>query len=76
MKRCFDFGGFLNVLRKANYKVYSHKDKKGLRNLIVRGFKGSYQCTLVTGKEEIPQAIIDELMKIMKNLEKIILQPK
>ena len=54
----------LNVLRKANYKGYSHKDKKGLRNLIVRGFKGSYQCTLVTGKEEIPQAIIDELMKI------------
>lgn len=54
----------LNVLRKANYPGYRHKDKKGLRNLIVRGFKGSYQCTLVTGHEEIPQAVIQDLMKI------------
>lgn len=54
----------LEVLRKANYPAYSHKSKQGLRNLIIRGFKGSYQCTLVTGKDVLPPSIIEELMQI------------
>ena len=54
----------MKVLNNAHMEAYSHKTKKGLRNLIVRGFDGKYQCTLVTGENEIGASLIQKLMQI------------
>lgn len=54
----------LDVLNRFGYEAYDYHTKEGIRSIIVRGFEGNYQCTLVTGNTEIEQRVIDQLMKI------------
>ncbi len=54
----------MKVLNAHGLQSYQSHEKKGIRNLIVRGFNGIYQCTLVTGNDEIDESIINDLMKI------------
>lgn len=54
----------LEVLNKYKLRAYDYHQKKGLRTLIVRGFEGNFQVTLVTGEHPIAQPIIDDLMEI------------
>ena len=54
----------LKVLNKHQCELYDKKNSKGYRYLMIRGIEKEYQVVLVTGKEEIPSSIIDEIMKI------------
>ena len=54
----------LEVLNKNSCKVYNQKEKKGFRQLIIRGFNNSYQVVLITGNDEINPEIINQLSKI------------
>ncbi len=54
----------MEVLNDEGYQGYNHHEKSGIRNLIVRGFDGKYQCTIVTGNDEIEPRTIEKLMKI------------
>lgn len=54
----------MNVLNSEGYEGYNHHHRSGIRNLIVRGFNGKYQCTIVTGEDEIEPRTIERLMKI------------
>ncbi len=54
----------MNVLNEHQFKSYDKKTKVGLRTLVLRGFLGKYQCTLVSGKDILSQALIDDLMNI------------
>ena len=54
----------MDILNDAGYDGYNHHEKSGIRNLIVRGFDGKYQCTIVTGEEEIDAHTIECLMKL------------
>lgn len=40
------------------------RQKKGLRTLVVRGFDGNYQCTIVSGNDELPKACVEECMNV------------
>lgn len=46
----------LAVLNRHGIRAYDWHQKRGLRHLVVRGFEGRYQCTLVTGEEQLPQS--------------------
>lgn len=54
----------MRVLNEYDMPAYDHHEKSGIRNLIVRGFDGKFQCTIVTGNDELSQEAIDALMKI------------
>lgn len=54
----------IRILRKHHIQAYSHKTKKGLRSLVLRGFDGMFQCTLVTGNDQISDACINELASL------------
>ncbi|MBQ6654534.1 MAG: 23S rRNA (uracil(1939)-C(5))-methyltransferase RlmD [Erysipelotrichaceae bacterium] len=52
----------LKILNKHHLKAYDHKQKKGIRHLMVRGFGEQYQAVIVTGEEKLPRKLIDDLM--------------
>lgn len=52
------------ILDSEGYHNYRHKEKRGIRNLIVRGLQGKYQCTIVTGLDKINESTIERIMKI------------
>lgn len=54
----------MRILRKYQIQAYSHKTKKGLRSLVLRGFDEKFQCTLVTGNDQIPDSCIQELASL------------
>lgn len=54
----------LRCLQKHHMKAYDVKLKKGIRSLVIRGFDGLYQCTLVTGEDELPSALLEDLSSI------------
>lgn len=54
----------MRVLNEFEMPAYEFKDKSGIRNLIARGFDGKFQCTIVTGNDELSSEAIDALMKI------------
>lgn len=54
----------LAVLNRHGLEHYDHHAKKGVRSLILRGFEGIYQCTLVTGDDVLSESVIMELMQI------------
>lgn len=54
----------LEVLNKHKQKVYDAKLRKGMRTLILRGFDGCYQCTLITGNDTLSKELIDDLMNL------------
>ena len=72
METCFVHEKDLEIMRKRILKVlnryqiraYDWHQKRGLRFLILRGFHGKFQCTLVSGEEEFPSAMIEELLAL------------
>ena len=53
----------MDVLNQNNCRDYNAKIAKGYRYLVIRGFDGCYQVTLVTGKQKIDSKIIEKLAK-------------
>ena len=54
----------LKVLNKHRYREYDHHLKKGLRQLVIRGFDKEYQLVLITGKDSIDESTIADLSRI------------
>ena len=54
----------LDTLNKYHYSAYSHKVKKGIRQLIIRGFEDEYQLVIITGNDNIDIDTIEDLKKI------------
>lgn len=54
----------LVIFNKYKLESYDYKKKQGLRTLVVRGFKGKYQCCIVSGETPLPQECINECMQI------------
>lgn len=54
----------VKVLNQFQVPAYDPHTKGGVRSLVVRGFDGKYQCTIVTGDDEMGPELIEQLMKI------------
>lgn len=54
----------LDVLNRFRLTAYDYHQKKGIRSLIIRGFDGMYQVTIVSGEQPLSDACIEALMKI------------
>ena len=54
----------LKVLNKHKLKAYDHKEKKGLRQLLIRGFKDEYQLVLISGNDRFEDKLIEDLSEI------------
>ncbi len=54
----------LAVLNNYQVKSYDTKTSKGLRHLFIRGFDQQYQCCLITGNDDLDNAMLDQLIKI------------
>lgn len=54
----------LKVLNRYHVRAYDWHCKRGLRFLILRGFHGKFQCTLVSGEESFDEEMIGELMAL------------
>lgn len=73
-KDCLIHNEHLEVLRKQimllinkyQLKDYYDKVQKGIRYLVLRGFKDQYQLTLVTGTNTLPKAFLLELASLDK----------
>ncbi len=54
----------LDVLTKYKFKEFDERKWEGIRFIVLRGFNGVYQCTLVTGKDKFSPECIAELSEI------------
>ncbi|MBQ6334480.1 MAG: 23S rRNA (uracil(1939)-C(5))-methyltransferase RlmD [Erysipelotrichaceae bacterium] len=54
----------LTVLNRHKLKAYVHKEKSGIRQLVVRGFEGKYQAVIISGNDVFTKEVIDDLKKI------------
>ena len=54
----------IEVLKRFGIQPYNHHTKSGIRSLVVRGFDGKYQCTLVTGHDELSCSLIEDILHI------------
>ncbi|MEG1463157.1 MAG: 23S rRNA (uracil(1939)-C(5))-methyltransferase RlmD, partial [Anaerorhabdus sp.] len=54
----------MKVLNKYGFRDYNDQIERGIRTIVLRGFDGKYQCTLVTGKMKIEEEVIEEIMNI------------
>lgn len=54
----------LHVLNDHHLAAYDKKTKSGIRSLVMRIMDGNVQCTLIHGNDEIPSAVMEDLMKI------------
>jgi len=54
----------LQILNSRHYSAYSQSDKKGIRQLSVRGFDNEYQAVIITGNNVFDQKTVDALSKI------------
>ena len=54
----------LQYINNANMRDYDEKMQKGLRYLVIRTIEGISQVTLVTGKNRIPEKLIQDIMSI------------
>lgn len=57
-------GDVMHVLNRFGFTSYDFHVKMGIRSLIIRGFEGQYQCTIVTGNDKINERVIEALMKL------------
>lgn len=53
-----------SLLNKYECQAYDKKTKKGYRTLVLRHIHHKYTCTFVTGRDTIPQGLIDDIMKL------------
>ncbi|MBR5754880.1 MAG: 23S rRNA (uracil(1939)-C(5))-methyltransferase RlmD [Erysipelotrichaceae bacterium] len=56
----------LDILNKHKCEAYSSKTKKGIRQLVIRGFDDEYQAVLVTGDDRLDKDMTDEIGNILK----------
>jgi 23S rRNA (uracil1939-C5)-methyltransferase len=54
----------LQYVDKSYLHVYSQREQKGLRYLVIRSLGGKLQCTLVTGKDKVHRELADQIMTI------------
>ncbi|MGX8852971.1 23S rRNA (uracil(1939)-C(5))-methyltransferase RlmD [Amedibacillus sp. YH-ame10] len=54
----------MDILMEYGIEPYEFHEKKGIRSVVIRGFDGKYQCTLVTGNDDIDTRAIDQIMRI------------
>lgn len=54
----------LKVLNKYHMKAYDYHQKTGVRSIVVRGFDDCFQCTIVTGEDELSEGLVSELANI------------
>lgn len=54
----------MQVLDRMGFEAYDFHTKSGIRTVIVRGFEGKHQCTIVTGDDELGEEVINKLMNI------------
>lgn len=54
----------LKVLNYHKLKAYEHKEKKGLRQLVIRGFGEQYQLVLISGNDKFDKKLIEDLLNI------------
>lgn len=54
----------MKILNDAGFRDYNDSIERGVRYFLLRGFKGVYQCTLVTGKMTIDKEVIDRIMDL------------
>jgi 23S rRNA (uracil1939-C5)-methyltransferase len=54
----------LGCLDDHEQEAFSFESMNGIRYLILRGFDGLFQLTLVVGNNVIPESVLNELMKI------------
>ena len=54
----------LYILEKAHISAYNSKTMHGIRYLVIRTIGSKTQCTLITGKDTIPDTVIDSIYSI------------
>lgn len=54
----------LQILNRHHYRAYDHAKKKGIRQLIVRGFDTEYQAVIITGNDVLDQKMVEDLSRI------------
>lgn len=54
----------MKVLNEFGFRDYNDQIERGIRKIVLRGFDGKYQCTLVTGKMKIEQEVVDAVLAI------------
>ena len=54
----------LQVLNDHHYPGYSQSEKKGIRQLIVRGFDSEYQAVIIAGNDVLDQKTVKDLSHI------------
>lgn len=54
----------MKLLNEAGIRDYNDRIERGLRYIVLRGFDGVYQCTLVTGKMTLEKELIDKIMEL------------
>ena len=54
----------LQVLNSHHCSAYSHAEKKGIRQLIVRGFNTEYQAVIITGNDVLDHKTVKDLSGI------------
>ena len=54
----------LQILNTNHYSAYSQSEKKGIRQLVVRGFDTDYQAVIITGNDILDRKTIEELSHI------------
>lgn len=54
----------LEYLNNAHIHDYDEKMQKGLRYLVIRAINGKSQVTFVTGKNRLPEKLIEDVMSI------------
>ncbi|MGB4984527.1 MAG: 23S rRNA (uracil(1939)-C(5))-methyltransferase RlmD [Erysipelotrichaceae bacterium] len=56
----------LDLLNKFKCHLYNEQIRKGFRYLVVRGFEDNYQVTLITGNNNLPEELINQMLQIDK----------
>lgn len=54
----------IRYLNNAHIRDYDEKMQKGLRYLVIRAIDGKSQVTFVTGKNRLPEKLIEDVMSI------------
>lgn len=54
----------LEVFNRYDYQPYDKRERKGLRTLVLRHLDGKFQCTIVTGRDNLSAPMVNELFAL------------
>lgn len=54
----------LRILERHGETAFDFTSQRGIRTLVLRGFDGQYQLTLVIGKERVDDALVEDLLNL------------